>query len=133
MRPVRTILDRFRRGAAVPADLGVELAAELVPLFAALDSLEVEGERVREDARVRAARRLAAARDEAEGRAAGFRERAEAEREEVANERRHAGATEAHELRAAADEEARRIAGVARARMPGLVAEVVDCVKGGPR
>lgn len=133
MRPVRTILDRFRRGAAVPADVGSGLAGELAPVFAALDSLEEEGERVREEARIRAARRLAAARDEAESRAAGHRERAEAEREEVARERRHAGVTEAHELRAAVEEEARRIAEVARVRTPGLVAEVVDCVKGGPR
>lgn len=133
VRPVRSILDRFRRGAAVPADPGSVLAAELAPLFAALDDLEEKAERLRADAGVRAARRVAAARDEAEGRAARDRELAEAERDDVARERRHAGAREARELQAAAEAEARRIAEAARRRMPALVAEVVSCVKEGPR
>ena len=133
VRPVRSILDRFRRGAAVPADPGSALAAELAPVFAALDALEEKAERLRADAGRRAARRVAAARDEAEGRAARDRELAEAERDEVARERRHAGAREARELHAAAEAEARGIAEAARRRMPALVAEVVACVKEGPR
>ena len=88
VRPVSTILDRFRRAAAVPAGVGDDLARELAPVFAALDEIESECDRVRADAAATAERRVADARVAAAAGSARGREAAEAARAEAEAERR---------------------------------------------
>lgn len=129
VRPVSTILDRFRRAAAVPAGVGDDLARELAPVFAALDAIEAECERVRADAAEAAERRVAAARAESAVVSARSREHAEQVRTETEAERRRAREREAHALRAEAEAEAGRIRERGAAAMPELVAAVVACVR----
>lgn len=132
VRPVSTILDRFRRAAAVPAAVGDELAGELAPLFLALDAIEEESDRIRGAAQESVERRLAAAREEAAGQTAEAHRLAEAGRAQALAKRREAREAEAQALRAAAEVEARQIRERGAARVPGLVAEAVACVKAGP-
>jgi vacuolar-type H+-ATPase subunit H len=131
VRPVSTILDRFRRSVAAPPPAGDDLLRELGPLFAALDEVEEEGDRLRAEARAEAERRLDAARKEAARIAATYAERAEAERSRTADERRRAGEREARAVLEAADKEARLIRDAGSKRIPELVAAVVACVKEG--
>jgi hypothetical protein len=130
VRPVTTILDRFRRAAAVPAAAGDELARELAPLFAALDAVEREGDKLRAQAERAAERRLAQARADAARIGARAQEDAEAERARAEAAARRAAADESGSLLAAAEAEATRIGEAAAARAPELVREVVACVKG---
>ena len=133
MRPVSAILDRFRRGAGVPAAVGDELVSELATVFAALDEAEEDADRIRAEARRRGEGSLARARAEAARIEADGRRRADAERERAQADRRRAVEEELRSLVQAADEEARRIEALAEERMPGLVDAVVACVEGAPR
>ena len=132
MRPVSTILDRFRRGAGVPAAAGDDLAAELAPVFAALDDIEAEGERLREVAREDAEKRLAAAGEETARVLAVHRERAEIERARAAAERRQVTTDEVRSLLQAAETEAREIRQAGAERIPELVTVVLACLKEPP-
>jgi hypothetical protein len=132
MRPISTVLDRFRRAAAVPAAVGDELSGELAPLFLALDSIEEESERIRRTAEESVDRQLAAARDETAGETAEARRRAEAVRARALAERRETRLAEARALLAAAETEAREIHERGEERVAGLAAAVVACVKAGP-
>jgi hypothetical protein len=131
VRPVNTILDRFRRAAAVPAAAGDELARELAPLFAALDAIEEEGDALRAQAARAAEQRLAAARAEAAEIATAARKKAEEVRRRAEIDVRQASTAQSEALLAAADTEARRIRKAGAQRIPALVREVVACVKGG--
>ncbi|HWB56971.1 MAG TPA: hypothetical protein VG479_08560 [Gaiellaceae bacterium] len=133
MRPISTVLDRFRRAAAVPAVVGDELTVELAPVFLALDSIEDESDCIRRAAEQSVERQLAAARDETAGETAEAHRRAEAVRARALAERRDARQAEARALLTAAEAEARAIGERGAARAPGLAAEVVACVKAGPR
>jgi hypothetical protein len=130
VRPVNTILDRFRRAAAVPAAAGDELARELAPLFAALDAIVKDGVSLRAQAARAAERRLAAARAEAARIEAKAREEAEAERVRAEVAARRAAAVESEAALAGAEGDAGRIREAGAARIPPLVAEVVACVRG---
>lgn len=133
VRPVRTILDRFRRGAGVPAVVGDELVAELAPVFAAIDEAEAEAERIRAAARRRVELRLAAARERTARLEAEASRRAQVERERtVASRRRDAEAEQRALLQAAADETA-RIREQSRQRIPALVDGVLACIQEAPR
>jgi len=129
VRPVNTILDRFRRAAAVPAAPGDDLARELVPLFAALDVIEGE----REEVRARATRAAELHRENARVDAAEVEadalEEAEAARRAAERESRQAAAEESKALLAAAEAEARRIRDAGSARIGEFVGEVVACVR----
>jgi hypothetical protein len=130
--PLRSLLERFRRSAGVPAAVGVELSAELAPVFAALDEIERDGAELRERAEAAAAARLQETEEEA-GRI-------------LAEARRLAALRRDEELRAVlqqADADAEAIARRAQAkaevvrrrgdeRLPGLVAEVVARVGKAP-
>ncbi len=131
MRPVNTILDRFRRAAAVPAAAGDELAAELVPLFAALDEVEEEREKLRTEAAGAAEKRLAAARSEAAVIVAKAREEAAGARAQTEAEAREAASRESEALVERAEAEARRIGEAGSDRIPALAADVAACVKEG--
>jgi vacuolar-type H+-ATPase subunit H len=130
VRPVSTILDRFRRAAAVPAAVGDELVNELAPLFLALDSIEEESARVPEAAAEAAERRLASARAEAVELTTQARAQAESARAETEAMRRAKREAEARQLLAVAEAEAREVREQGAARVPELVAEVLACVRG---
>lgn len=133
VRPVSTILDRFRRAAAVPAGVGDDLARELAPVFAALDEIESECDRVRADAAAVAERRVADARAAAAAGSARGREAAEAARAEAEAERRRVLEREALELRREAEAEAERIRARGELRLAELVDAVVACVRAAAR
>jgi len=80
MRPLNTLLDRFRRGVAVPAAAGDDLAAELAPVFASLERFEEEAAEVARSSARRAEDRLAEGREQVARISATWRETAEAER-----------------------------------------------------
>ena len=128
MRPVGTWLERFRRPAAVPAAASEELDSELMPVFAALDEIEEEARRLREEAEREAARRVDAASVQAERALARWQHRAEAERARAEVERREAIASEAQASEAEAETEAERLRARGLERIPALVAEVVACI-----
>jgi hypothetical protein len=130
---VSAILDRFRRGAGVPAAVGDELVSELASVFATLDEAEEEADRIRAEARRRGEERLARARVDAERIEAGGRRRADAERNRAQVERRRAVEDELRSLVQAAEEEARRVEANAETRIPELVDAVVACVEEAPR
>jgi hypothetical protein len=78
-RPLSALLDRFRRGVAVPAAVGDDLASELAPVFASLERFEIEAQEVRRASAERAEKRLEEGRERAGQISAGWRKAAEAE------------------------------------------------------
>jgi len=125
MRPVASWLERFRRPAAVPEAASEELDSELMPVFAALDEIETEATRMREEADHEAARRIDAAAAQAEEILARWRRRAEVERARAEAERRDEIATEAHAIEVEAEIEAERLRRRGHERIPALVDEVI--------
>ena len=125
MRPVGSLLERFRRPAAVPAAVSGDLEAELVPVFAALDAIEAEAAALGEEARREAERRRAAAAADAEAVLAQARRRAEVARGRAEAEARAAASREAREIAVAAQREAARIRSQGRSRIPPLVDDVL--------
>ena len=117
MRPVNTILDRFRRAAAVPAAAGDDLARELAPLFAVLDAVEREREELRARAVAASERHRESARADAAAVEAAALEQAEAARRAGELEVRQAAAEESAALLALAETEARRIRDAGSARI----------------
>lgn len=133
IRPLSALLDRFRRGVAVPAAVGDDLAAELAPVFASLERFEMQAQEVRRASAERAEERLAEARERAALISAGWRETAEAARAQAAQERRRRSREEVLAIEAEGRAEADRIREAASTRIPELVAEIVACVeKGSP-
>ena len=132
-RPLSALLDRFRRGVAVPAAAGDDLVAELAPVFASLEHFEREAEAVRQVSTERAEQRLEEAREQAAEIAARWRPEAEAARARAAQERRRSSRDEALAIEEEGRAEATRIREVAARRMPELVAEIVRCVERVPR
>lgn len=131
-RPLSALLDRFRRGVAVPAAVGDDLAAELAPVFASLERFELEAREVRQASARQAEDRLAQGRDRAAEISATWREEAEAERARAAHERRRRSHDEALAVVAEGRAEAERIRQTASRRIPDFVAEIVACVERGP-
>lgn len=131
VRPLSAFLDRFRRGVAVPAAVGDDLAAELAPVFASLERFEMEAQEVRRASAERAEEQLAEARERAALISAGWRETAETERTRAAQDRRRRSREEALSMEAEGRAEANRIRDGASMRIPDLVAEIVACVEGG--
>lgn len=131
IRPLSALLDRFRRGVAVPAAVGDDLAAELAPVFASLERFETEAQEVRRASAERAEKRLAEGRERAGRISAGWREAAEAERTRAAQERRRRSREEALAVEAEGRTEAERIRREASTRISDLVAEIVACVEKG--
>src|SRR5512140_1462343 len=103
MAPLADLLHRFRRfgtppgppsaGLGVPARPGESLAAELLPVFSAVDEIEAEAQAIAASAEPEAARVLAAGREEAARiRAEGIREAERARAQVVAASEREAAA-----------------------------------------
>jgi hypothetical protein len=133
MRPVSSLLDRFRRGVAVPAAAGDDLAAELAPVFASLEAFEAEAEAVKRASARQAEERLRAGLENVARIDEGWRARAEAERAQAAEAWRLRAREEVSALEERGRVEAVRIRERAARRTPELVAEVVACVARGPR
>ncbi|MDH5281216.1 MAG: hypothetical protein OEW52_08725 [Thermoleophilia bacterium] len=131
VRPLSALLDRFRRGVAVPAAVGDDLVAELAPVFASLERFEMEAQEMRQASAERAEAQLAEGREQAALISADWREAAEAERSRAAQERLRRSREEALEIEAEGRAEADRVRIEASMRIPELVAEIVRCVEGG--
>src|SRR3990170_8311720 len=131
IRPLSALLDRFRRGVAVPAAVGDDLAAELAPVFASLERFEMQAQEVRRASAERAEERLAEGRERAALISGGWRETAEAARAQAAQERRLRSREEVLAIEAEGRAEADRIREEASTRIPELVAEIVACVEKG--
>jgi len=131
IRPLSALLDRFRRGVAVPAAVGDDLAVELAPVFASLERFEMQAQEVRRASAERAEERLAEGRERAALISAGWRETAEAARAQAAQERRRRSREEVLAIDAEGRAEADRVREEASTRIPELVAEIVACVERG--
>jgi uncharacterized membrane protein YqiK len=129
--PLGSLLERFRRSGGVPAAVSDDLSAELLPVFAALEAVEVEAARIREAAHADAERRREAAAVQAERTLAAARKQAEAERARAEAARREAATAAARAVEAAALAEADRIRTIGRERIPALVDEIVQSVREG--
>jgi hypothetical protein len=125
---LREFLDRFRRSAGVPAQVTDEVAAELAPLYSALDAIDREAAAIRADAEQRASADRESVTDEVDRRLAAGREHAERERIRVVADARRAAEKAADEIVSAGVAEADRIRAQGRARVPVLVVDVVRCV-----
>jgi vacuolar-type H+-ATPase subunit H len=123
--PLRSLLERFRRSAGVPASVGVHLTAELAPVFAILDDLERDAERLREQSRADADRRLQEAEVEARTVLDEGRQRALLERDETFSLTLHEADAELAAVtgQAAAEAESIRVRG--SERTAALVGEVI--------
>jgi len=132
MRPLNTLLDRFRRGVAVPAAAGDDLAAELAPVFASLERFEEEAAELARSSARRAEERLAEGREQVARISATWREAAAAERTRAAEERRRRAHEEALALEEHGRAEGERIRRRATERIPGLVDAIVARVERGP-
>jgi vacuolar-type H+-ATPase subunit H len=130
-RPLSALLDRFRRGVAVPAAVADDLSAELAPVFASLEQLELEAQEIRRLSIERAEDRVEEARERAGEIYASWREEAKAASDRAAEKMRRRTREEVLAIEAEARLEADRIRTVAAARIPGVVAEIVDCVEEG--
>ena len=128
--PLGDVLERFRRGAGVPAAAGDEAAVELAPVFAALDELQREAAAVRDRSTQMAARRLHEAREEATAILADARSKADSERGDALKAGLRSADAAAAEILAAAEHDASRIERTAAARLPSLVARVTGQVLG---
>jgi hypothetical protein len=127
--PLRSLLERFRRSAGVPAAVGGELAAELAPVFAALDEIELEAARVRTRAEAAAAARLQEADEEAAGILAEARRVAALEREGELRSLLGTVDAETEAIVRTAEAEADTVRRAGAERLPGLVTEVLARVR----
>ncbi|MGZ8437159.1 MAG: hypothetical protein ACXW4H_00345 [Candidatus Limnocylindrales bacterium] len=118
--------------ATVPVDRTADLMAELTGVFASIDAIDDEAERVEEDARHRAGQVEVAARSRATRLTSNASERAAAENAAAYAERRELHEDAIHLRLAAATEEARRIERTSRERTPACIDNVLRCVLLGP-
>ena len=132
-RFLRSVLDRFRRVAGVPAAARDDVAAELAPLFLALDGLETEAAGIERSATEAGAGRAHAVGEEVQQILRDAAGQAEAERADAIKAGRRVAEAEAAATVRAAEAEAERVRAEGRRRLPALVAEVLDCVTAGPR
>ena len=126
--PIGGFLERFRRSGGVPASVGGELAAELAPVFAVLDTLEREAEELRRRSGAASARHLYDVEEDAQSILAGAREQAESERDDALAAGLQAADAEAARIVARAEQDARRIRETGEQRLPGFVADVLERV-----
>lgn len=126
------ILERFHGTAGVPAVVGEETALELVPVFAALDAFEREADEAHGHAEAMVVHRLHEAEEGAKEILAAARSLADSERGDALKAGLRAADAEASHIVARAEADARLIDERGRARLPGLVDEVVARVLEAP-
>ena len=137
MPGTRDLLRRFRRIAAppgraasatVPVDRPSELSVELAAVFAAMDEIDEEIERMEREARVEMEQILAEGRASAERILAEAQERAEVVRSEAAASRRRSREEEISSMLSVAEQEAGEITGRSVARIEVGVARIMDAL-----
>jgi hypothetical protein len=114
--------------ATVPVDRTADHMAELADVFAAIDAIDDEAERVEDGARQRAHQAEASARTAETRLTSTARERAAAERAAAYVERRRLDEDAIRVQLEAATEEAHRIERASRARIPASIDNVLRCV-----
>jgi hypothetical protein len=135
MPPLAALLERFRRlggppgapavGLGVPGRPGEAVVAELAPVFAAIDRIEAECDRLDSHATAEAARLVAEAEAEAERIRADGRTRAEAERRRIAARRADELAAQLEGIARDGAAEAARVAALAQERADALARTLV--------
>lgn len=114
--------------ATVPVDRTADRMAELADVFAAIDAIDDEAERVEDDTRQRASQVEAAAGLAATRLTSSARERAAGERAAAYTERRELHEDTIRLQLETATEEAHRIERASRERMVALLDDVLRCV-----
>lgn len=135
--PARNLLQRFRPAGApgaagsvgVPTDVEHTAAAELAPVFAALEPTVAQCDRLRADAAGRAEAAYARSEQDNAHRAALAAARAPAERAASAARLRDAGDAGIEALLTAARADAARVEAEGRTRIPELVTQVIDALR----
>ncbi len=112
--------------------MGEEPVLELVPVFAALDAIELEAAEMRRHAEAVAAHRLHTAEEGAKEIVAAALGLADSERGDALKAGLRAADAEASQIVARAEADARRIDEMGRERLPALVDEVVARVLEAP-
>jgi vacuolar-type H+-ATPase subunit H len=123
--PTSGFLERFRRTAGVPAAAGGDSAAELAPVFAALDSIEGEAAEIRRRAETTAAQRLQETEEQVQGILADARERADFERDDALKAGGRVADAEVASILEQAERGARQVREAGERRLPALVADVL--------
>jgi len=123
--PAGQFLERFRRSGGVPAAAGGDFAAELAPVFAALDRIEGEAAAIRRRTEVVAAQRVHETEEQAQGILAEARERADFERDDALKAGGRVADVEVVSILEQAERDAQRIVKVGEERLPALVADVL--------
>lgn len=126
--PIGGFLERFRRLGGVPAAAGGEPAAELAPVFAALDRLEGEAAEILRRADLEAARRAHESEEQAQHILTEARGRADAERDDALKASRRVTDTEVVSILEQAELDALQISKAGEERLPALVAVVLGRV-----
>lgn len=134
------LLHRFRRlgmppgppaaGLGVPARAGEALAAELLPVFAAVDVIASDARAISESAEPQMQQTIAAGRQEAARIRQDGTARAEEERAAIAASHGRSSQAELSRIAAEAEREVTRIGEVAAARRAAIAARVVDHLRG---
>jgi len=126
--PTSGFLERFRRSGGVPGAAAGEVAAELAPVFAALDRIEEEAARIRRRTERAAAQRTREAEEQAQTILAEARERAGFERDDALKAGGRAADAEMVSILQRAHHDAGEIRKVGEERLPALLAHVLQRV-----
>lgn len=126
--PTGGFLERFRRSGGVPPAAGGETAAELAPVFAALDRIEAEVAEIRRRTDAASAQRTREAEEQAQSILAEARQRAGFERDDALKAGGRATDAEVVAILERADRYARRIRKVGEERLPAFLAHVLQRV-----
>ena len=121
-------LERFRRSSGVPAAAGGELAAELAPVFAALDGIEEEAAEIRRRTDAVAAQRAHEAEEQAQGIIAEARERANFERDDALKASSRVTDAEIVSILEQAELDVQQIRTIGEERLAAFVANVLKRV-----
>jgi vacuolar-type H+-ATPase subunit H len=126
--PIGGFLERFRRLGGVPAAAGGEPAAELAPVFAALDGLEGEAAEIRRRGDAEAARRAHETEEQAQYILSDARALADSERDDALKAGRRIADAEVVSILEQAELDAQQIRKAGEQRLPALVADVLGRV-----
>jgi vacuolar-type H+-ATPase subunit H len=126
--PIGGFLERFRGLGGVPAAAGGEAAAELAPVFAALDRLEGEAAEIHRRAELEAARRAQESEEQAQHILSEARGRADSERDDALKAGRRVTDAEVVSILQQAELDAQQIRRSGEQRLPALVADVLGRV-----
>ena len=126
--PTSGFLERFRRSAGVPAAAGGDFAAELAPVFVALDRIEGEAAEIRRRADVTAARRLRETEEQVQSILAEARKRADFARDDALEAGGRVADAEVASILDQAERGAQQVKDVGEKRLPALVADVLKRV-----